>query len=165
MTKILGSGDYVVDDNGYLVSVHLCEDCGERWCSICEAHWAGCSCCPPPTVQSHSGLPAVLPSPREWGDVYRKVAPAYAVQMREPFVVHTLEGVMEAGAGDYLCEGPGGDVWPVRAEVFEATYVKEGTDFLEKLGLSWDGSQEDAHRLVRDLDWAVREIRRLRTKL
>jgi hypothetical protein len=53
---------------------------------------------------------------------YRKTAPAYAVQVTEPFEVKTEEGTMRGNAGDYLCVGPAGEAWPVKQSIFEATY-------------------------------------------
>lgn len=53
---------------------------------------------------------------------YRKTATARALQIPESFIVHTLEGTMVANPGDYLCMGAAGDVWPVKKEIFEATY-------------------------------------------
>lgn len=65
---------------------------------------------------------AGLPSPRKVGREYRKTAPTWAVQMDSPFQVRTLEGVVEGKAGDFLCEGPAGDMWPHDAETFLANY-------------------------------------------
>lgn len=53
---------------------------------------------------------------------YRKTATVRAIQMDAPFRVETTEGVMEGAAGDYLCQGPAGECWPIKREVFEATY-------------------------------------------
>jgi len=53
---------------------------------------------------------------------HRKTATTLAVQVSEPFTVDTEEGVMEGRAGDYLCVGPAGEAWPVKREIFEATY-------------------------------------------
>lgn len=53
---------------------------------------------------------------------YRKTATVRALQSPWPGVVHTLEGDMTYEAGDYICTGPGGESWPVKKEIFEATY-------------------------------------------
>jgi hypothetical protein len=37
-------------------------------------------------------------------------------------VIGTLEGDMIANTGDYICVGNAGDAWPVREDIFEATY-------------------------------------------
>jgi hypothetical protein len=58
---------------------------------------------------------------RFWAE-YRKTATVRAVQVDTPFFVETPEGVMEAEAGDYLCVGSFGDVWPIKKEIFFATY-------------------------------------------
>lgn len=63
----------------------------------------------------------VAASAKPW-KTFKKVATTRALQVREPFVVHTLEGVMVAQEGDYLCMGDAGDVWPVKKEIFESTY-------------------------------------------
>lgn len=66
---------------------------------------------------------STLPSPREVGAAYRKTALAWAIKMDAAFTVETLEGTMTGAAGDYLVAGAHGDAWPVRAAIFEATYV------------------------------------------
>jgi hypothetical protein len=53
---------------------------------------------------------------------YRKTSLAYAVKMGEDFEVETNEGVMAGKAGDYLAVGAAGEMYPIDAEVFEATY-------------------------------------------
>lgn len=53
---------------------------------------------------------------------YRKTAPAYAVRMPERFEVDTLEGRHGGKAGDYLAIGAHGEMYPIDADVFEATY-------------------------------------------
>lgn len=60
-----------------------------------------------------------------WPDAkeYRKTATVWAVRMTEAFEVHTLEGVMTGEPGDYLCQGPAGERWPVKRAIFEATYA------------------------------------------
>jgi hypothetical protein len=63
-----------------------------------------------------------LPDPRAAGREYRKTATVWAVQLQQPCEVKTAEGTMTGQAGDYLCQGPAGERWPVRREIFEATY-------------------------------------------
>jgi len=46
-----------------------------------------------------------------------------AVQMNEPFMVRTLEGVLRGTPGDYLVEGTQGELYPVKKEIFESTYA------------------------------------------
>lgn len=36
--------------------------------------------------------------------------------------VHTLEGVMEATPGDYLIRGVEGELYPIKPDIFAATY-------------------------------------------
>lgn len=53
---------------------------------------------------------------------YRKIHTTYAVQMDEPFLVETLEGMMAGQAGDYLAIGVYGEMYPIAKDVFDATY-------------------------------------------
>jgi hypothetical protein len=53
---------------------------------------------------------------------YRKKTLTYAVRMDEPFEVNTLEGKHTGKAGDYLAIGAHGEMYPIDAAVFEATY-------------------------------------------
>jgi hypothetical protein len=53
---------------------------------------------------------------------YHKAATVKAIRMQAPFTIETLEGTMRGEAGDYLCIGEHGDRWPVKREIFEATY-------------------------------------------
>ena len=49
--------------------------------------------------------------------------------MDKPFTCDTLEGDNIKGkAGDYLCVGEKGEIWPVDAEIFEKTYTATNTD-------------------------------------
>lgn len=60
--------------------------------------------------------------PLAGGKEYRKTATVRARQMSAPFVVETEEGVMTGAPGDYLCQGPAGECWPIKQAIFEATY-------------------------------------------
>ena len=54
---------------------------------------------------------------------YRKrpvVIRARVAESRE--VIHTLEGDMTARPGDYIIEGVKGELYPVKPDIFEATY-------------------------------------------
>lgn len=57
---------------------------------------------------------------------YRKTATVFAVQVHEPFSVATMEGVMRAEMGDYICQAntAEGEIWPVKRAIFEKTYGK-----------------------------------------
>ena len=57
-----------------------------------------------------------------WPQAFRKTALTYALPMAEPFIVDTLEGVHEGKAGDYLAIGAAGEMYPIDAAVFAATY-------------------------------------------
>lgn len=53
---------------------------------------------------------------------YRKTALTLAVQVNEPFEVDTIEGLHSGKAGDYLAIGAHGEMYPIDAAVFGATY-------------------------------------------
>ncbi len=45
-----------------------------------------------------------------------------AFQTTEPVQVFTLDGVMQASAGDWIITGVKGETYPCKPDVFEATY-------------------------------------------
>lgn len=53
---------------------------------------------------------------------FQKKATIRAVQMKEQFCVHTEEGSMLGRPGDWLAEGAEGELWPIKASIFEKTY-------------------------------------------
>lgn len=55
---------------------------------------------------------------------YAKTQLTYAAKVSVPFSVRTIEGVMDAKAGDYLAVGAHGEMYPIDAAVFEASYVE-----------------------------------------
>ena len=64
------------------------------------------------------------------GKVMRKSARIVAVQMHEPFIVHTAHGSMSGEPGDWLVtnhprDDESSDVWVVSAERMKASYVDE----------------------------------------
>lgn len=64
---------------------------------------------------------------------FKKTAITWARQMDTPFTCDTLEGDNIKGkAGDYLCIGVKGEVWPVDKEVFESTYTPAETNDLNE---------------------------------
>ncbi len=65
-----------------------------------------------------------LPDPRVVGHQYRKTARIWAVEMTREFTVNTPEGVMTGQAGDYLCMGVQGEMWPIKRDIFKATYQR-----------------------------------------
>lgn len=54
-------------------------------------------------------------SPRDHDDVYRYI------------LIPTLEGVMKAEIGDWVVKGVKGEFYPVKNDIFKATY-EEGTE-------------------------------------
>lgn len=53
---------------------------------------------------------------------YRKTSTIFACQLLEPFEVDTLEGLHIGKAGDWLAIGQAGELYPIDAAVFAATY-------------------------------------------
>jgi len=58
---------------------------------------------------------------------YRNIANAFGGVSYHPWkspnlMVWTPEGTMEARPGDYIVRGVAGEVYPVKREIFEATY-------------------------------------------
>lgn len=39
-------------------------------------------------------------------------------------MINTLEGVMAAYSGDYIVKGVNGEIYPVKADIFEKTYER-----------------------------------------
>jgi hypothetical protein len=57
---------------------------------------------------------------------YRKWALTVAGQATHDGFIETAEGLMSFVAGDYICgPGAGGEYWPVKRAIFEATYVPD----------------------------------------
>ena len=54
--------------------------------------------------------------------MYEKTEPTKMVQMDEGFSVETLEGPMDADAGDFMAEGPEGELYPVDEDIQGQTY-------------------------------------------
>jgi hypothetical protein len=52
----------------------------------------------------------------------KKPIPMRVCQIMEDFEVESIEGVMQAKAGDYLVVGFHGEMWPIKKEIFEDTY-------------------------------------------
>lgn len=54
---------------------------------------------------------------------YRKTATIRARQINEPFMVEAMEGDHSGKPGDWLAQGPAGELWVIDRAVFEATYA------------------------------------------
>ena len=57
----------------------------------------------------------------------KKTRPIWAKKVQQDQTVKTLEGEESIRAGDYLCRGEAGDVWPQKAESLEAKYKPTDT--------------------------------------
>jgi tetratricopeptide (TPR) repeat protein len=62
-----------------------------------------------------------LIEPETWRH-YRKTKPIWARQLEQPQLVDTREGPVQANAGDYLCRGIAGELWPQKATKLNSTY-------------------------------------------
>jgi hypothetical protein len=60
----------------------------------------------------------------------KKTRPIWARRLEQPERVKTLEGEEDVPAGNFLCRGEAGDIWPQTAERLEAKYLstEEVTD-------------------------------------
>ena len=54
----------------------------------------------------------------------KKIRPIWAKQIDKDQSVKTNEGIETAKAGDFLCRGEAGDIWPQSAKNLEAKYQK-----------------------------------------
>jgi len=54
----------------------------------------------------------------------KKPIPIRAIQIKCPFEVKTLEGLMKGKKDDYLIEGTQGELYPCDKEIFEKTYYE-----------------------------------------
>lgn len=62
---------------------------------------------------------------REEPRQFQKTATVRAGRAIRSGVIATLEGRMSFEAGDYICgPGAGGEFWPVKRDIFEATYAE-----------------------------------------
>jgi hypothetical protein len=52
----------------------------------------------------------------------KKPIPVKCIQINEPFKVETMEGVLDAKAGDYLMVGIHGEMYPCDNKIFHETY-------------------------------------------
>jgi hypothetical protein len=52
----------------------------------------------------------------------KKPIPVKCIEISEPFKVETMEGVLDAKAGDYLMIGIAGEMYPCDREIFHETY-------------------------------------------
>jgi hypothetical protein len=52
----------------------------------------------------------------------KKPIVVYAKEMKKPFAVKTLEGVMNGKRGDFLVIGISGEMYPVDRDIFFKTY-------------------------------------------
>ncbi len=61
-------------------------------------------------------------------DEYRKVGSTYAVRMPAAFEVDTPEGRIAGKKGDFLALGVAGELYPVDAEIMDASYERVRPD-------------------------------------
>ena len=73
------------------------------------------------TVVLEDGLRVEI-IPTEWNAVKKLPIIVLAIHMTQDFEVETLEGTMMGKKGDYLLKGIKGELYPVKKEIFEASY-------------------------------------------
>ncbi len=54
----------------------------------------------------------------------KRPIPIRAVQLKKTVTIQTREGLLLGFPGDYLAEGPFGEIYPISREIFEKTYVE-----------------------------------------
>lgn len=57
-----------------------------------------------------------------WERAVKKPIPIRVFQIDEPFSIETMEGTMQAKAGDYLVVGIRGEMYAIDQEIFQETY-------------------------------------------
>jgi len=60
---------------------------------------------------------------REGKYYVKRPVPVLAVQVDDDFIIDTLEGTLIGKKGDYLVMGVKGELYPVKKDIFEQTYV------------------------------------------
>jgi hypothetical protein len=83
---------------------------------------------PPETAQKSSDEGpnnAILDEVNRTGKWFhaKKTRPIWARQLTADETVRTLEGTEKVSAGDFLCRGEAGDVWPQKAAALEKRYA------------------------------------------
>jgi hypothetical protein len=58
----------------------------------------------------------------EYMEAIKKPIRIKCVQIQEPFVVETMEGLMQGKKGDWLIVGIHGEMYPIDNEIFKKTY-------------------------------------------
>lgn len=57
-----------------------------------------------------------------------KVIPVVMSAFGSGLLIHTLEGTMHAGIGDYIIRGVEGEMYPCQADIFHQTYEEVTND-------------------------------------
>lgn len=58
----------------------------------------------------------------EYRKALKKPIPVRCIQIKEPFEVETLEGLMKGKKGDWLVVGIHGEMYPIANKIFKKTY-------------------------------------------
>lgn len=97
----------------------------------------------PVTIQAVQWLTSNIAEVREFIDGEMRgldldSTTAYDAGMGAPmgsFVIKTLEGEMKVSHGDYIIKGVKGEFYPCKPDIFEVTYIKTPSDFIERIEL------------------------------
>ena len=72
-------------------------------------------------LYTSAGVQGATPT-STWDQYRKKPVVVKAAKQLLPGEVDTLEGTMKFARGDWLIQGVAGEVYPCRADIFEATY-------------------------------------------
>lgn len=72
---------------------------------------------------------SLRPGPNEIRFIDRREAGTYDTNQLD---IRTLEGVMTANEGDWIIRGIAGEIYPCRADIFDATYEAVASDEAEE---------------------------------
>ena len=56
-----------------------------------------------------------------------------AEKTNKEMLIETLEGTMKASKGDYIITGVNGEKYPCKPDIFEKTYIKAPSNYIERM--------------------------------
>ena len=71
-----------------------------------------------------------------------------AVRTYEPVIVQTLEGDMQAQAGDWIIKGIKGELYPCKDDIFRETYEPVGKEGVKAMTAAGPDEPEDREYVV-----------------
>ena len=74
----------------------------------------------------------------EWG-THESIRHYWSADPKENYLlIKTLEGMMKADVGDYVIKGIKGEIYPCKADIFEASYDEVPCAYVAKVGAPFD---------------------------